>query len=256
MNLDVSLLKARVYHGLKGRLIDTDTLPPRFLEFAICESFGLDHVGDGNFYADGVNKDLQASIKTRMINPHSLKRKEGRNFQTHPSLFLGPHQNVKQNKWTAGLEIVQRRQALDFDDIAASPEDIGKHSIQGFVSNVEESLKKYKVSTSQEIIGVHGYDHTQQFYIVSLFWKELEIPNHTDFVWKREGYGVSGYIVKGDVSYKTVERINGNAKREATCYKEYKDLTKYTNAVHLEIPLPKPWEFNKELLLEEINSYK
>ena len=98
MKCNIDRLRARIFHGLKSLLSEGDTLPPRFLEVAICESFGLDHVGDGNFYADGVKDKMQASIKTRMMNPHVLKRKQGRDFQTDPAMFLGPKQNKKHNK--------------------------------------------------------------------------------------------------------------------------------------------------------------
>lgn len=256
MQFNNDRFKARVYHGLKSLLTPGDTLPPRFLEYAICQAFDMDHVGDGNFYADGVKGNIQASIKTRMLNPHVLKTKQGRDFHTHPAMFLGPHQNVKQNRWTGGMEIVQRRQALDFDDIKATPDKIGKHSIEGFVTNVEESHKKYGTSISQEVVGIHGYDHTQKNYIVSLFWKELDIPDPADISWKREGYGVAGYKVIDGISQKIAERINGNAKREATCFKEYKNLTLYQNSAQLVIPIPTPWEFNEVQILQEISSHR
>ena len=252
MKIDKDLLRARVFHGLKSLLTPGDTLPPRFLEYSICEAFGLKHVGDGNFYADGVAENIQASIKTRMLNPHSLKRKEGRDFQTHPEKFLGPQVNQKHDRWTAGLEIVQRRQALDFDDVKATASKIGKETLKKFSENITESFEKYKTTVSQEIIGVHGYDHTGKFYIVSLFWKEYEHVDPDILEWKKEGYGVSGYTKVGDKKHKLVERINGNAKREATCFKEYKDLTKYKNSVQIKLPIPEPWAFNKESILLEI----
>jgi len=252
MNLDQNLLKARVFHGLKSLLTPGDTLPPRFLEYSICEAFGMRHVGDGNFYADGVVGTIQASIKTRMLNPDALKRKEGRNFQTHPEKFLGPQVNKTHDRWTAGLEIVQRRQALDFDDIKATPSKIGTETLKKFVGNITESFEKYNTNISQEIIGVHGYDHTGNFYLVSLFWKEYEHINPKLLEWKREGYGVSGYAKVGEKKHKLVERINGNAKREGTCFKEYKDLTKYSNSISIKLPLPSPWTFDKDIILKEI----
>jgi hypothetical protein len=50
-----------------------------------------------------------------------------------------------------------------------------------------------------------------------------------------------------------MQRVNGNAKREATCFKEYKDLTKYNSSASIKLPLPDPWKFNKEDILTEIN---
>lgn len=253
---DQDHLTARVFHGLKSLLNPGDTLPPRYLEYAICESFNLHHVGDGNFYADGYKDQVQVSIKTRMLNPDALKKKAGRDFQTHPDKFLGPQQNKKQNKWTGGLEIVQRRQALDFDDIAATPEKIGEETVAGFQRNVEESYKKYSTSKSYEIVGVHGYNHNVTAYIMSLFWQEYKPLDAKLLTWVREGYGVSGYSTVKKIKYKVCERINGNAKREATCFKEYQNLTTYQNSIHIEVPIPDPWNFDKVLILEEIKKLK
>lgn len=191
-----------------------------------------------------------------MLNPEVLKTQTGRDFQTHPDKFLGPRQNKKQNKWVAGLEIVQRRQALDFNDVKATPEKIGRATLTGFQTNVEESYKKYNTSVSYEIVGVHGYNHDRGLYILSLFWHEYKPLDADQISWVREGYGVSGYITSGGISLKVCERVNGNAKREATCFKEFKDLTKYTNSVHIQVPIPEPWNFNQQKILTEINDLK
>lgn len=253
MVLDENHIRAKIYHSLKSLLNPDDTIPPRTLEVFICEAFGFKHVGDGNFYADGIKDNIQASIKTRMMNPHVLKIKTGRNFQSHPDMFLGPHQNVKQNKWNYGLEIVQRRQALDFDDVQATATDIGVSTLTEFSKNIKESFEKYGTDTTQEIIGVHGYDHTGKFYLLSLFWKEYEHLNPNKIEWKKEGYGVSGYITEDNISYKIAERINGNAKREATCFKEYKNVTKYEYSAKIKVPIPDPWPFDINSILTEIN---
>ncbi len=252
MKCNINLLRARVFHGLKSLLNDGDTLPPRFLEVAICESFGLDPVGDGSFYADGVKNKIQASIKTRMINPHLLKRKEGRDFQTDPKLFLSTKQNKKQKKIWAGLEIVQRRQALPFKDATAAASKIGLATLEAFQTNIKESFEKFKTETSFEIIGVHGYSVDGQ-YIVSLYWDEYSALNGESIKWVKEGYGVSGYTKVDDQTMIVCERINGNAKREATCYKEYKDLTKIKNSIHIKVPIPAPWEFNETEIIKELD---
>jgi hypothetical protein len=254
MNIDNDLFKSKVYHGLKSLLSPGDTLPPRFLEISICEAFGCVHVGDSTFYADGVNDDIQLSVKTRMISPHILKTKSGRDFQSHPDIFLGPHQNVKQKKWTAGLEIVQRRQQLEVkNDSTASPDKIGKLTLEGFNKNITESYKKFNTLSSFEVIAVHGYSSDRQCYLVSLFWQEYNPLNLEEIVWSREGASVAGYSIVDGVSKKVCERINGNAKREATCFKEYKDLTKYTCSASIKLPLPDPWQFDKDTILAEIN---
>jgi|688.fasta_scaffold173263_2 hypothetical protein len=249
-------LEARIFHGLKSLFNLEDTLPPRYLEYAICQCFGLKHVGDGNFYADGYVDNIQASIKTRMFNPDILKTQKGRDFQTHPDKFLGPHQNVKQNKWTAGVEIVQRRQALDFDDITADATQVGIETLKGFHSNINESHRKYNTDITYEIISTHGYNHNRTCYIMNVYWQEYQLLDPVGINWIREGYGVSGYITVEQNLHKIVERVNGNAKREATCFKEFKNLTKYKHSVSIEVPIPEQWNFNQEKILTEIQHLK
>ena len=253
MKCNIDRLRARIFHGLKSLLSEGDTLPPRFLEVAICESFGLDHVGDGNFYADGVKDKMQASIKTRMMNPHVLKRKQGRDFQTDPAMFLGPKQNKKHKKFWAGLEIVQRRQALPFKDATAAAVKIGTSTLEAFQTNIKESFEKFGTDKSYEIVGVHGYS-VEGDYIVSIYWHEYSPIDPTTIKWTKEGYGVTGYAKVGDQSMVVCERINGNAKREATCYKDYKKLTKLPNSIHIKVPLPTPWSFDEAAILKELNS--
>lgn len=254
MNFNQDLFRAKIFHGLKSLLSSGDTLPPRFLEISVCDAFGFIHVGDSTFYADGVKEHMQMSIKTRMINPHILKTKTGRDFQSHPATFLGPHQNVKQNKWTAGLEIVQRRQQLDFkNDSTESPKKVGLSTLDGFDANINESYKKFNTTASHEVIVAHGYSRNKSSYIVSLFWQEYQLLNPKQITWIREGSSVAGYSLVDGVSKKICERINGNAKREATCFKEYKDLTKYNHSASVSLPLPDPWEFNQNEILAEIN---
>lgn len=253
IQLDLDLLKAKVFHGLKSIQSKGDTLAPRYLEVAICESIGCTHVGDSAFYADGIRDDFQISVKTRMINPHQLKTKEGRDFQSHPNKFLGPQVNQKHNKWINGLEIVQRRQQLNLkNDSTAKPDIVGKETLSGFRSNILESLNKYQVNKTYELIGIHGYDKTNKYYLVSLYWKEYEFLNSSKIKWIRETNGVSGYLEVDGILKKVCERINGNSKREATCFKEFKDLTKYSCSANIKLPLPDPWQFDKTTILEEI----
>jgi hypothetical protein len=249
---DISLLGARLYHSLKSLLSLEETLPYRALEFSICEAFGFNHVGDGNFYADGVRGNIQASVKTRKLEPHILKRLPGRNFQSHPETFLGMHSNKKQKKEWDGLEIVQRRQALEFDEMLLTPEQIGIATLKGFHQNVLDSYRKFNTTESIEIIGVHGYNHNKNLYMMSLFWDEYKFRNPQDIKWTRDGNGVDGYDIH--TNRIVVTRVDGNAKRESTCFKEHKDLTKYIYSAKIELPIPDPWVFNKDIILEEINN--
>ena len=249
---DISLLEARIYHNLKSLLSMEDTLPSRSLEVAICESFGFTHVGDGNFYADGICGNIQASVKTRKLEPHILKRKDGRNFQSHPDVFLGTHTNKKQKKEWDGIEIVQRRQALEFDEMLLTPDQIGLATLDGFHQNVLDSYAKFNTTESIEIIGIHGYNHTKNSYIMSVFWDEYKFRNPQDIKWARNGNGIDGYDI--NTNRIVVTRVDGNAKRESTCFKEHKDLTKYIHSAKIELPIPDPWLFNKDAILAEINN--
>jgi hypothetical protein len=230
-----------------------DTLEPRLLEIIVCEVFGARHVGDANYYADGIFGDQQISVKTRMMNPHLLKKVEdSRDFQSHPDLFLGPHHNKKQDRYTAGVEVVQRRQALDLNDEVASADLVGTATLEGFRSVMQESYQVYGTQESWEIIAIHGYDRTQSRYLVSVFWQTYDTLDADDIAWAREPGRVIGNVIIDGNAVKIVERINGNSKREATCFKEFKNLLTYQNSLHVGVPVPKPWAFNHTALLQEI----
>jgi len=247
-------LTARIFHGLKSLLTAGDTLPPRFLEYSICEAFGLDHVGDGNFYADGIKNNIQVSVKTRMLNPDVLKN-SGRDFQTHSDKFLGAKQNKKQNKWTAGEEFIQRRQEIN-NETTASDRHIGLLTLRNFRKNIHESYKRYNTNTSYEVIVIHGYNPKKTRYLVSVFWQEYQTPKTKDITWSREKGDVVGYMMIDNVLQKVVSRVRGGAPREATCFKEYKNPTKYKYSVSIEVPIPEPWNFDQEKILTEINNLK
>jgi hypothetical protein len=106
---------------------------------------------------------------------------------------------------------------------------------------------------THEIILVHGYSH-DGYYIVSLFWDRYNFLDASKINWVREGQSVNGYSTDNHMII--CERINGNSKREATCFKEYKNLLRIPNSVHFKIPIPEPWKFNEEEILEEISKYK
>ena len=89
-----------------------------------------------------------------------------------------------------------------------------------------------------------------------MFWHEYKPLNPALLTWNREGYGVSGYATVNNIKHKVCERVNGNAKREATCFKEYKNPTKYKHSVNIEVPIPEQWNFNQDKILTEINNLK
>jgi len=256
MNCDVEQFEARIFHDLKSLLTEGDTLPPRYLEVVACDVFGLTHVGDGNFYADGIKDDVQASVKTRMINPEQLKRiKSGRDFVTHPEKFLGPKQNKKQKKSWAGLEFVQRRQTIDKES-GSSARRIGLLTLRGFRQNIAESKRKFSVKKTYEILVIHGYNWRRDRYLVNMYWQELAIPATKNIVWKHDAGGVNGIVVNNGQRQIVMHRVRGGAPREATCFKEYKDPTKYQHSVSISVPIPDKWHLHKEKILNEIQHLK
>jgi hypothetical protein len=255
MNFDQNLFEARIFHGLKSLLDKGDTLPPRYLEFAVCGAFGLKHVGDGNFYADGVDSICQASVKTRMLNPNILKTKFGRDFKTHPEKFLGPRQNKKQGKWWAGVEFVQRRQKVD-NEPGSTARRIGLLTLRGFRQNIAESKKKFRVNKTYEVLLIHGYNWQCNRYMVNVYWQELLLPKTKSIVWKKETGGVDGYVEVGSTSQIVMHRVKDGAPREATCFKEYKDPTKYKHSVSISVPIPEQWPFDQQAILAELQHLK
>lgn len=256
MKFNKNLFEARIFHGLKSLFEAGDTLPPRYLEHAICQALGMKHVGDGNFYADGVNANIQASIKTRMLNPTVLKREHsGRDFLTHPDKFLGVQKNYKQGIYWAGLEFVQRRQEIP-NEGTSSPRRTGLLSLRGFRQNMAESYRKFGTDTSYEILCVHGYNWQRNRYAVSVFWQEYKTPATKEIVWGKDSNGIYGSkLIDGELQ-RIMYRVRDGSRREATCFKEYKNPTKYKYSATIEVPIPDPWHFDQQQIVAEINNLK
>ena len=256
MEFDKNLFEARIFHGLKSLFEPGDTLPPRYLEHTICRAFGMKHVGDGNFYADGIKGSIQASIKTRMLNPVVLKRQcSGRDFLTHPDKFLGMQTNAKQKINWAGLEFVQRRQEIS-NESSSSPRRTGLLSLRGFRENIVESYRKFGTDTSYEILCTHGYNWRRDRYIVARFWQEYATPKTKDIIWGKDSNGIYGSTLIDGVLQRIIYRVRDGSRREATCFKEYKNPTKYKYSATIEVPIPDPWPFDQTQILAEINNLK
>jgi hypothetical protein len=258
LKLDQEDLKARIYHGLKSLQTSGDVLEPRYLEKIVCESFGMKHTGDGNFYADGVKNNVQASIKTRNLKPEIKKRVKSKDFQTHPDKFLGYSHNKKQKLTWCGLEFIQRRMAFpNLNDLEAAPELIGELCFRGFRENILQSMNKFKTDKVYEILLVHGYDITEKNYIVSVFWDQYREPDFKTITWNQTKDGVIGlqqHLINNQIQDVIIcKRVNGNERRAATNYIEYKNPAKYTYSSNIKVPIPEPWLFDKEKVLEEIN---
>jgi hypothetical protein len=252
LNCNTNLLKAKIFHNLKSIANNRDALQPRLLESLLCEVFGFNHVGNDVYFADGVLNNVQISIKTRTLDPTVLKTKPGRDFQTNPEKFLGVKHNKNYSRCKGGLGIVQRRQSLPFDETVATPEQIGHAVIAAFTDNINHSYEKFQTDTTYEIIAVHGYDHTEQYYLMDVYWQEYQPLDASKITWFREGSSVVGSVVIDGLEHVICKRIDGNATRESTCFKEYKNLIKFANSVKITVPVPGPWQFDMNTSLDEI----
>lgn len=255
MQFDQELFEDLVFYGLKSRVTNVDALPPRNLEVFICKAFGLKHVGDGNFYADGVDSTTQVSIKTRMLNPDRLKTKTGRDFNTHPEKFLGPRQNKTQGKWWAGVEFVQRRQKID-NEPGSIARRIGLLTLRGFRQNIAESKKKFQTTKTYEVLVIHGYNWRNDRYMINVYWQEQSLPKSKDITWHHEANGINGCVDVDGTTQIVMHRVRDGAPREATCFKEYKDPTKYKHSASISVPIPDPWPFDRKTVRAELNNLK
>lgn len=248
LQFDHDHFRARAYFFLKSLPERGMQLEPKIIERITCESFGLEIKGGANRWADGVNDSIQASVKSRYFSP-----KRNSDFQTHPREFLSIQHNSRQDTRTAGIELIQRRQQLDEN---CSPADIGHQTINLFIDNIHQSAVLYRVDTSYEIIVAHGFKHNKNTYMLSVFYQEYEALDPSQLIWERDGDGVAGYelvdLGSGPVRVKKCRRIDGNAKRCATNFIEYKDPIKYKYSEHLQIPVPDIWEFDRKQMLSEI----
>lgn len=254
LSCNTQLLRAKIFHSLKCIANKGETLQPRLLETLICEVFDFSHVGNDIYFADGVKDNIQISIKTRTLEPIVLKTKPGRDFQSHPEKFLGVKRNKNYDKCKGGLGIVQRRQRLSIDDTTATPDDIGHAVVSAFHENIVHSYSKFGTDATYEIIAVHGYDSTQKYYIMDVYWQEYQELAPGMIKWEREGQSIVGSVVMDGLDHIIAKRIDGNATRESTCFKEYKNLLRFGNSVKVRVPVPDHWAFDLATLLAEMQA--
>jgi hypothetical protein len=92
--------------------------------------------------------------------------------------------------------------------------------------------------------------------MVNVYWQEQSLPKIKDITWEHEAGGVNGYVTIDGKSQIVMHRVRGGASREATCFKEYKDPTKYSYSVSISVPIPESWPFDKEKILTELKHLK
>lgn len=269
ITLDKDEFIALVYHWLKSRFDDNDSLNPKTLEQIVCKSFGLKNIGKKNQWGDGFKGVTVASVKTRKLDPKILKKEIWKNcdFTTQPDKFLGIQYNEKQKKYHSGIQLTQRRQEIDVkNDRTAPADEVGRKTIEGVQKHIDASHKKNNTTQAVEIITVHGrgIDGT---YKVGIYWDDYQLPDPNSLIWTREKNCVVGtekrtfaneappyVMITKDV--KVCERVNGNAKHTATCFNEYRDPTKYKHSEIISVPIPEQWPYDRSAILSEINNLK
>ena len=129
-------------------------------------------------------------------------------------------------------------------------------TLRGFRQNILESKKKFCINKTYEVLLIHGYNWQRNRYLVNVYWQELTLPKTKDIIWKQEAGGVDGYVEVNGTSQIVMHRVRDGAPREATCFKEYKDPTKYKHSASISVPIPEQWPFNQEFILAELQHLK
>lgn len=246
--IDINELKAQVYFGLKNNSLSAENW-----EEVICAAMGATWVAGDKYLADGVLDNCILNIKTLKQKPDILKTKENRDFLSDPS-FFNPESQM----------MIQRRTNLpvDIDEQLNTPEEIGTATLRGFESFVEESFAKFPGTDKVlDVVVRHGVDKTQTRYLVDVDIFEHTFYDPATLEWKEVLAGSASrqagkrVAVEGFKDGKLVARRNGsNSGVYQTNYLIYKDLTVSKNNFTISIPIPKQVPYNKESLLEEIES--
>jgi len=248
MMLDTDELKARVYFGLK-----TNSLSAENWEEVICHAMGATWVEGDKYLADGILGNNILNIKTLGFKPTILKTKENRDFLSDPKKFSPDSQMMIQRRTNLPVEL---------DEQTSTPEQIGTATLKGFEDFVQESYDKFLGTNNVlDVIVRHGVDRTQKRYIVDVDVFDHHFYDPKDLEWREVlGGGKSRQAgkrvaVEGYSNGKIVARRNGsNSGLYQTNYLIYKDLTTSEHNYTISVPLPSLLDFDKNILLNEINS--
>jgi hypothetical protein len=245
--LDTDDLKARVFHSLKYSSLSSDTW-----EQIICSSMSATWVPGDKYLADGIYLNNILNIKTLSFNPSIKKKKENRDFLSHPNKEFDPTCQM----------IIQRRTnlPLNLDEQISSPYEIGEATLNGFVEFVNQSYKKFQgTNNTLDIIVRHGVDKTEKKYLVDIDIFDHQFHDPKTLQWDEVFGGQKSrqagkrIAIEGYKDGKIVARRNGsNSGLYQTNYLIYKDLTKSEINYTLSIPLPKLINFDKDDTLKEI----
>jgi hypothetical protein len=245
--IDIEMLKAQVYFGLKNNSLSAENW-----EAVICESMGATWIEGDKYLADGILGRYILNIKTLKMNPDILKTKENRDFLSYPQRFDPENQMMIQRRTNLPVTI---------DEQQNTPAEIGAATLRGFEDFVAESYTKFSGTDKVlDVIVRHGVDRSEKRYLVDIDIFEHTFHNPADLEWtevvgggrsRQRGKRVA---VEGYLNGKLVARRNGsNSGLYQTNYLIYKDLTKSENNYTINIPLPAPLKFNKDQLLVEMH---
>jgi len=240
--VDIDELKSRVYFGLK-----TNSLSAENWEQVVCQAMGAKWIEGDKYLADGVLHRAVLNIKTAKIKPNILKRKENRDFLSHPQMF------------DTVLELVQRRVGLPgINDMQDDPKIIGQKTIENFKAFEKESFEKFGCDHTLDIVVRYGTDRTLKNYLVDINISNHRHPDYRNLNWvafdhgSKSKYQGRSQIVGLRDGERVVARNSSGTGRQQNCYIIYKNLQFATHRYSVSVPIPNPLEFNREEILKEI----
>ena len=247
--INIDELKARVYFGLK-----TNSLSAENWEEVICHAMGATWVEGDKYLADGILNNNILNIKTLGFKPSIKKKVESRDFLSHPVKEFDPTSQM----------MIQRRTNLpvELDEQTSTPEQIGNATLKGFEDFVQESYDKFPGTNNVlDVVVRHGLDRTQSRYLVDVDIFNHYFYNADELEWREVLGGAKSrqagkrVAIEGYDYGKIVARRNGsNSGLYQTNYLIYKDLTRSKHNYTISIPLPSLIDFDKNVLLNEIES--
>lgn len=244
MQINLDILKTRVYYGLKTNNLDSEEW-----EKIMCDCLDATHIPGDKYLADGVYNTSNLNIKTVNFKPHIRKNTPSRDFISHPEHF------------SSVLELVQRRVGLPhLNDMIEDPAIIGKETIDNFKKFEAESFAKFKTTDTKDIIVRHGIDRTQTKYIVDVFIEDHIHPVAKELEWRENLHGPNSKY-KGRQSVigfkddkKIVSRNSSGTGRQQNCYIIHRSIERFKQRETIILPIPKVIKYDHKKLLEEILS--
>jgi hypothetical protein len=226
-------------------------LTPADWEHIVAYSTGSRWVGKARDLADCVHDASKTiiSVKAAVKEPHIRKRKDSRDFISHPDYY--DIDNLRQVGRRCGLP-------KTIDDQTDDPRIVGLAAWENYKATEKESLEKYSCENSLDISIIHSVSSTGNEYLVRISGYDHDIQDVEQLVWKDNVFGpgskyvgnranVVGY--RGDIP--VMSRNGGRGGHEQNCFFRYYKLDEALWSETISIPLPKqqPFDFDTETSL-------